>query len=141
MTTIVDTGPLVASADRADAHHVSCAALLRRLISERERLVVTMPVVTEVCWLLEKHQGPDAEARFLDLISSGTFELASPAREDAGRMAELVRQYSGFPLGMVDASVITAAERLGARQVATLDRRHFTAIRPRHVNALTLLPE
>jgi predicted nucleic acid-binding protein len=43
-------------------------------------------------------------------------------------------------LGAVDASVIAAAERLGVREVATLDRRHFAAVRPQHVDAFTLLP-
>lgn len=56
-------------------------------------------------------------------------------------MAELVRQYDDLPLGTTDASVIALAERLGVTEVATLDRRHFTVVRPRHVSALTLLPE
>lgn len=33
------------------------------------------------------------------------------------------------------------AERFGAHEIATLDRRHFTAVRPSHVEAFTLLPE
>lgn len=56
-------------------------------------------------------------------------------------MADLVEQYSDFPLGGTDASVIAIAERLGVRKVATLDRRHFGAIQPRHVEAFTLFPE
>jgi len=36
--------------------------------------------------------------------------------------------------------VIALAERLGATEVATLDRRHFTVVRPQHVSAFTLLP-
>jgi hypothetical protein len=32
------------------------------------------------------------------------------------------------------------AERLGVTQVATLDHRHFRAVRPKHTDALTLLP-
>jgi hypothetical protein len=36
--------------------------------------------------------------------------------------------------------VIAAAERLAITEVATLDRRHFTVVRPRHATALTLLP-
>jgi predicted nucleic acid-binding protein len=39
-----------------------------------------------------------------------------------------------------DASVIALAERLGVAEVATLDHRHFQAVRPRHVSALQLLP-
>jgi hypothetical protein len=36
--------------------------------------------------------------------------------------------------------VIAVAERLNLTDVATLDRRHFTVVRPSHVDALTLLP-
>lgn len=49
--------------------------------------------------------------------------------------------YQGLPLGTTDASVIAVCERLGLVEVAPLDRRHFTVVRPRHVKALTLLPE
>jgi hypothetical protein len=37
--------------------------------------------------------------------------------------------------------VIALAERLDIAEVATLDMRHFAVVRPRHVQALTLLPE
>jgi predicted nucleic acid-binding protein len=43
-------------------------------------------------------------------------------------------------LGGVDASVVAVAERLGIRTVATLDRRHFTVVRPRHVDTFELQP-
>jgi len=59
---------------------------------------------------------------------------------DLARMSELVLRYADFPLGAVDASVIAVAERYGVKRVATLDRRHFTVVKPRHVPALTLLP-
>ena len=63
------------------------------------------------------------------------------AREsDWGRIAELVWHYRDLRLGTVDASVVTAAERLGVREVATLDRRHFGVVRPRHCATFTLLP-
>jgi len=56
-------------------------------------------------------------------------------------MTELAGKYIDMKLGTTDASVIALAERLRIAEVATLDRRHFTAVRPRHVTALTLLPE
>jgi hypothetical protein len=43
-------------------------------------------------------------------------------------------------LGTTDASVIAVAEQLELTEVATLDRRHFTVVRPNHVDALTPLP-
>ncbi|WTY93308.1 hypothetical protein OG589_39230 [Sphaerisporangium sp. NBC_01403] len=54
-------------------------------------------------------------------------------------MSLLVEAYAGLPLGAVDASVIAVAERLGITEVATLDRRHFTVVRPWHTTALVLL--
>jgi uncharacterized protein len=55
-------------------------------------------------------------------------------------MAELVEQYADLPLGTADAAVIALAERLGLTEVAALDRRHFTVVRPNHATALTILP-
>lgn len=55
-------------------------------------------------------------------------------------MADLVDTYADFPLGTTDAAIIAVAERLGVTEVATLDRRHFHAVRLRHVDALSLLP-
>ncbi len=40
----------------------------------------------------------------------------------------------------VDASVVATTERLSERQLLTLDRRHFTIVRPRHTDAFELLP-
>jgi uncharacterized protein len=103
-------------------------------------LLVPSPVVVEVCWLVEKFRGPGAEADFLELVSSGELELVEVTRADVRRMVEVVRQYADFPLGVVDASVVALAERLGVSRVATLGRRHFSVVRPRHVEAFTLVP-
>jgi predicted nucleic acid-binding protein len=46
-----------------------------------------------------------------------------------------------LPLGIVDAAVIAIAERLNLTDVATVDRKHFSIVRPRHASAFTLLPE
>jgi predicted nucleic acid-binding protein len=51
-----------------------------------------------------------------------------------------MERYRDLPLGMVDASVIALTERLGTDTVATLDHRHFEAVRPRHVQRLNLIP-
>jgi hypothetical protein len=36
--------------------------------------------------------------------------------------------------------VVAAAERLRVVQIATLDRRHFTVVRPVHAPAFEILP-
>ena len=97
-------------------------------------------MVTEVVYLLGTRLGPDAEVRFLGDFAAGNLIAESVAAEDWLRMADLVGRYSDLPLGSVDASVVAAAERLNLGQVATLDRRHFSVVRPNHTEAFELLP-
>lgn len=49
--------------------------------------------------------------------------------------------YRDLPLGAVGAAVVAVAERLGADEIATIDRGHFRVVRPRHLTACTLLPK
>jgi predicted nucleic acid-binding protein len=74
------------------------------------------------------------------LVAATDREVADLGRADWERIRELVTAYASLPLGGTDASVIALAEQHGAIRVATLDRRHFTVIRPRHAQALELLP-
>ncbi len=84
--------------------------------------------------------GAQAEARFLAQLAAGDLQLEAITPTDLERMSELVATYADLPLGTVDASVVATAERLGAATVATLDRKHFTVVRPAHVAAFELLP-
>jgi uncharacterized protein len=139
---IVDTGPLVAASNADDKHHEVCSEVLRSAHASGERLLVPPTVVAEVCYLLAQGSvGPKLESRFLRMFSAGAFVLADLTIEDFDRMAELVEMYGDWPLGGTDASIIALAERLGITKVATLDRRHFLAVRPRHIDAFQLLPE
>jgi uncharacterized protein len=51
-----------------------------------------------------------------------------------------VVNYVDLPLGGTDASVIALAERHKATAIATLDRRHFSVVRPSHVAAFEIVP-
>lgn len=84
--------------------------------------------------------GPDAEVRFLGDLASASLLVEPVAPADWLRIAELVARYRDLPLGTVDGSVVAASERLGIDEIATLDRRHFTVVRPSHVDAYTVLP-
>ena len=97
-------------------------------------------VLAEAGYLISRALGQQAEARFLRSAARGDVDLEAPSRADLERMAELVETYADLRLGTVDASVVALAERLGATTLATLDRRHFRVVRPKHAEALTLLP-
>jgi uncharacterized protein len=103
-------------------------------------LVVPTLVITEAVYLIATRLGTDAEVRFLGDLAGGAFSVEPVDPADWLRIAELASRYRDLPLGAVDASVIAAAERLGISEVATVDRRHFSVVRPRHTYAFTLLP-
>ena len=78
--------------------------------------------------------------RFLGDLAAGELVPERVESADWLRVAELVAAYRDLPLGMVDASIIAAAERLGATTIATLERRHFSIVRPAHVPVFDLVP-
>ena len=78
--------------------------------------------------------------RFLGDIASGVLLAEQVHPGDWIRIARLTARYRDLPLGTVDSSVVAAAERLGITEIATLDHRHFTVVRPSHTTSFTLLP-
>ena len=137
MAVLVDAGPLYAVADENDDEHQTCVELLTELAGP---LVVPVLVAAEVVQLLEARVGPEAEVRFVGALAAGELVVESVGAPDWERIAELVWQYRDLPLGTVDASLVAAAERLGIVTVATLDRRHFSVVRPQHTAAFELVP-
>lgn len=137
---VCDTAPLVAAALYKDPDHHRCVELFTGLRLANRQMVLPAPIVAEVGYLLAAKGGARTEADFLRALADGDFVTADMTTADYARMAELVEQYADLPLGTSDASVIALAERLDVDEVATLDHRHFTVVRPRHVKALTLLP-
>ena len=137
---ICDTGPLVAAALSNDADHPACVRLFTDMHTANRELLVPATVVAEVGYLLAREAGPRVESLFLRSLAGGDFSAAELTDSDYARMAELVDTYGDLPLGTTDASVIAIAERLKLTEVATLDHRHFSVVRPAHTDTLTLLP-
>lgn len=134
---LVDTGPLVAAANRRDTHHAASVAALAT--AKPPRLVPGL-VISEVSYLLARDAGTAVEAEFLRSFTTGYLTVVDLTAIDLGRCAELIEQYSDLPLGATDASLVALAERLEIAELATLDRRHFSIVRPSHVDSLTLIP-
>ena len=133
---IVDTSAVYAALDVREQSHRDCA---EALLQSDFQIVFPALVVAEACYLVGSRLGAPAEAAFVASLAEN--DVRAPMAADWPRIGELVRQYSDFPLGAVDASVIALAERLETDIVITLDRRHFSAVRPRHCEHLRLLPQ
>lgn len=134
---IVDTGPLVATADDRDPDHQRCRALLE---ADPGPLVTTALVVTETGWLIRRQLDTHAEAAFYTAIAAGEITVENLAERDWARISELVATYTNLGLDAADASIIAIAERLGHTSIATLDHRDFNVVSPAHTDAFTLLP-
>jgi predicted nucleic acid-binding protein len=77
----------------------------------------------------------------LDQIDTGALVVEELVSDDYRRVAALLDTYADLRVGFVDAAVLAVVERLREPKLATLDHRHFTVMRPRHVKALELLPQ
>ncbi len=137
MPAILDTGFVLALTNARDPAHTTCK---RALANERELLVAPQAILPEIGWLLSSRLGSHAEAAFFAALPSAGWTLEPLVDADFGRVADLLRTYQDADLGFVDAAVMAVAERLGARSIYTLDRRHFSIVRPRHVEAFALMP-
>jgi len=136
---VCDTGPLVAAALSNDTDHDACVRLFNDMHAAGRDLLIPATVTAEVGYLLAREAGARVESLFLRSLAEGDFAAVDLTAADYARMAEPVDTYGDLPLGTADASVIAVAERLKLTDVATLDRRRFTVVRPSHVNSLTLL--
>jgi uncharacterized protein len=136
LALVVDTGVLYAMLDKDDRDHRPCADLLSAVRGNR---IVPAPVLTEVEWLCG--QGPrNSFSPILEQIDSGALVVEDLVHGDYRRVGVLLDTYADLSVGFVDAAVLAVVERLREPKLATLDHRHFSVMRPRHVEALELLP-
>jgi hypothetical protein len=92
----------------------------------------------------ERRGRPGLAAEFCAAIADDELRVIEVTPHDYGRMAELLTTYASLRLQAVDACVVALAERLDLHEVATLDRRDFQVVAPRHLpkgQRLTLLPD
>ena len=138
MSLVVDTSFVLAVLDISDSDHARCLQLAE---STTERFVVPMLTLPEIDYLLRREKRVDVWETFVGEIAGGSYSLHAPDETELQRAAELEVTYADLRLGLVDASVVATCETVGETKLATLDRRHFGVVRPRHCDTLTLLPE
>jgi predicted nucleic acid-binding protein len=112
-----------------------------RLLSDaREARIVPAPVLVELDYLASREGDRRGVATMLDEITRGAYEVEELTIADYERVRELLITYADLRVGFVDAAVLAVTERLRETKLATLDHRYFSVMRPRHVDALELLP-
>ncbi len=120
---LVDTGPLVALADKRDKAHERCTQFLK---SYRARLLTTWAVLTEF-----SHLAPTV-ASTLPLyrwIERGGLEIMPLGKEELITAIDWINRYADRPMDLADASLVVAALKTGSTTIWTLDRNDFETYR------------
>lgn len=109
----------MAAISRRDRHHRLCRELLE---SHRgAALVVPITVAVEVDYLVRSRLGSAAARAFLADLDEGPYVLEPVTAGLVARARAIDARHADADLGLVDASVVAVAERLGAGAVLTLD--------------------
>lgn len=129
---VADTGAILALLDRGDRHHQALHALY---VDDPDAWALPWAVLPEIDYLIATTLGERAERAWLDDLANGGFTIEWGADRDLTAAQALVERYPSLRLGLVDAVVMSVAERLTA-DIATLDLRHFGAVRLIHTPRL-----
>lgn len=124
---IVDTSALLAFFDRDEPDHEAVTAVISQ---STEPLVVSPYVIAEVDYLVSTRLGVAVELAVLGELASGAWDLATVDLADLARILPLIERYREHALGVADASNVILADRYRTTTIATLDRRHFSVLRP-----------
>jgi predicted nucleic acid-binding protein len=135
---VLDTSVVLAFMDRRDTDH----EIVRAWMDESEDELVTTPlVVAELDHLVFRQGGAAAAKTLREDFGEGAYvvEWWQSAIHETIAVAE---RYESMEIGLTDASLIALATRLQTVEIATLDERHFRAVRPMTdgEDAFTLLP-
>lgn len=123
---VADTGAMIALIDRNDRHH---RALRDVYEAHGDDWVLPWAILPEVDYLLGAHVGPVAQEAFLADLADDSYVVEWGQEADLEEARRLNRQYRALKLGLVDGVVIAIAARRRAKAIATLDMRHFAAIK------------
>jgi len=121
---VLDTSVAVAFMNRRDDDHERVAAWMDAV---EEDLFTTPLIVAEVDHLVSRSGGSDAALAFYEDLASGAYavEWWPEAMTETLSAARKHRD-----IGLADASLLALASRLNTLRIATLDERHFRAVRP-----------
>ncbi len=134
---VVDCSAIIAYMNSADGHHAEVAEWLE---SEEDDLATTPLILAEADHLATAHGGASAaKALRADLVAGAYIVEWWP--EALGASVRVAERYADTGLGLADASLVVLAQRCKTIAIATLDERHFRAVRPLGSgNAFQLLP-
>ncbi len=138
MTTLVDTGPLVALIDRAQGEaHRQCVKAQKSLSGP---LLTTWPCMTEAMYFLGDLRGWNGQEKLWEMVDRGALTIHQSSEAEAARMRELMEKYKDRPMDLADASLVVTAESENLRRIFTLDKTDFSIYRIHNKDTFDIVP-
>ncbi|MDR0848785.1 MAG: PIN domain-containing protein [Propionibacteriaceae bacterium] len=134
---VVDTSALMAFFDAKDRDH---ARVEKCLMAAPRPLVVSSYVVAELDYLVLTRYGVHAEVAALTALNTPAWRITSLEPDELTEAINLVSRYEDERIGLADAANVVLARRYATRQIATLDRRHFSVLRFSDGSAVDIVP-
>jgi predicted nucleic acid-binding protein len=134
---LVDSSGLLAVIDSRQRSHASAE---RAMNSSAPPLVLSPFVLAELDYFLTTRVGLRQELALLADVARGAYRLEPFSAMDIDRAHGVIERYQDLNIGLADASIVVLAERHGVRDVLTLDRRHFSALRTPSGQRFKILP-
>ena len=135
--TLIDSSFLFSLINHEDAHHEVCVEVA---LDEAIDKLVLVTVIPETCYLLHRWLGHRVMRAFIENLQDPLWKIEPVLPADMVRVSEILNQYADARLDLVDATLITAAERLGIETILTLDQRDFRLVQPKHVEYFDIRP-
>lgn len=133
---LLDTSGLLAAVDSAQRRHREAAACLAEATAP---LLLSPFVLAELDYLIATRVGQRARASLLEEVECGAYQLQSFCGADVAAARVVIKRHADLGISLADASIVVLAERHRAREVLTLDERHFRVLTA-NGEPLTLLP-
>lgn len=113
---LIDTGPIVALFDKSDQYHEKAIEFIS---SYKGSLITSLATITETLYLLDFDQ--NAQIAFLKWVEAGAIQIEPINQEDFDSLISNFEKYADRPIDFADGCLIIIAERLGIRDIATID--------------------
>lgn len=132
---LVDTGPLVATANERDPYHDVCVAQAQEL---RGPFFTCWPAITEAAYLLRDR--PARVQTLLAKICRATLHVLPLEADDMESVADILKRYGDQDFDFADATLMHLAVRESIQTVFTMDQRHFAVYRTPTGRSLSIRP-
>ena len=137
MTTLVDTGPIVAFLNRRDRHH---GWAVETLSTVRAPLLTCEAVLSEAAYLLRRRTGGPEKA--VELLTRGVLSAPFRLEAEATAVKRLLARYSDVPMDLADACLVRLTELHSDSVLLTIDSEFRDVYRRHGRQAIpTVLPE